>query len=215
MSATASSADEYFHSIEEIFIRLRGAPLLLSPADWQTVRAWHEENIPLDLVGRVLEEVFTRLRERDPERKIHSLRYCAPAVEAAWREVCDLGATAGRLEPEPIDVGARLEALLAALPDDLDRRVELERQLAELEGDAEAVEERLQEIEERFLNAAVEGLEPAVQLRLQRRVDRALARARSRVAADELADLERRLLREFVRQEFRLPPLSLFLTDPI
>ena len=210
---SATGPDEYFHSIEEIFIRLRGAPLLLSPADWQTARVWHEEDIPLELVGRVLEEVFTRLRERDPERKIHSLRYCAPAVEAAWREVRDLGATAGRLEPVPIDVAARLAALLGALPEDLDRREELERDLQSLHGDAEAVERELQQIEQSLLDAAVDALDPATRQRLERRVDRALARAHSRVAADELADLERRLLREFTRQELDLPTLSLFIGD--
>ena len=63
------ASDEYFRAIEEAFIRLRGAPLLLSPADWQTAKSWHEERIPLELVGRVMEEVFERLRERDPERK--------------------------------------------------------------------------------------------------------------------------------------------------
>ena len=213
MSATvdpSGTPDEYFHTIEETFIRLRGAPLLLSPADWQTARLWHEEGIPLQLVDRVMEEVFLRLRERDPKRKIHSLRYCAPAVESAWREVRDLGATEGRLEPLPIDVVGRLEALAAGLPRALERRDALARDLLALAGEAEAVEADLQEIEERFIVTAIAGLDAEVHQQLLARVAGALARARARVAAEELPELERRLLREFARQHLGLPTLSLF-----
>ena len=208
MSATAS--DEYFHAIEETFIRLRGAPLLLSPADWQTARDWHQQGIPVELVGRVLEDVFTRLRQRDPERRIHSLRYCAPAVEEAWREVLDLGGIEGASKPQPIDVGGRLAALRARLPADLPRRQDLETRLGELNGDAEFVEAALEELETEYLAAASVELTPETRRRLDLRLERALGGTRSRVRAAELAELEHRLFRDFVRQELGLPPLSLF-----
>src|SRR3954471_18904178 len=76
----------YFQAIEEIFVALRGAPLLLSPADWQVSRRWHRDGIPLDLIRSALQEVFARRKERGAKGKISSLRYCAPAVEAAWAE---------------------------------------------------------------------------------------------------------------------------------
>ena len=219
MSATADpelSAEAYFRVIEDTFIALRGAPLLLSPADWQTARGWHEEGVPVELVRRVMEEVFTRLRERDPERRIHSLRYCAPAVESAWKEVRELGATAGRLEPEPVDVAARLKELAGRLPDDLPGRAELSSRLADLRGSAEAVEEELGEIEERLLVEAVDGLDSAERQGLAERVDGALDRFRSRVPAEELPELERRMMREMVRQRLGLPVLSLFVAgDPV
>ena len=75
----------YFRAIEDHFIRLRGAPLLLSPADWQIAREWHREGIPLDLVLGALDEVFERRAERGSERPIQSLRYCSSAVAAAWK----------------------------------------------------------------------------------------------------------------------------------
>src|SRR5262245_5879970 len=122
MSGTDLEADEaqrYFRAIEAAFVRLRGAPLLLSPADWQVARRWFEEGVPLDLVVRGLEEVFARRRERGAKGRISSLRYCAPAVEHAWEEVASLTA-AGRTAPaEPIDIAARLAALAAALPAEL------------------------------------------------------------------------------------------------
>ena len=77
----------YFQAVEEIFVRLRGAPLLLSPKDWHVARRWHREGIPLDLVARVLEEVFAKRKERGTRGKMSSLRYCAPAVEVQFAHV--------------------------------------------------------------------------------------------------------------------------------
>jgi hypothetical protein len=213
-AAGEGAAGEYFRTLEEVFIRLRGAPLLLSPADWQTARSWHERGVPVELASRVMEEVFARLRERDPERRVNSLRYCAPAVEAAWREVRDLGAAEGRMEAEPVDVRARLEALIGRLPPELPGREALAAGIAALDrgpdGGAQAVESGLHALEERFVAEAAEALDAGAKEAIDKRVDRALSRAGARVPADELADLSRRLRRDFTRQHLGLPPLTLF-----
>lgn len=221
MSSENDSVEAYFRAVEETFIRLRGAPLLLSPADWKAAEAWHEEGIPLELVESVLEEVFERLRERDPERRIHSLRYCAPAVEAAWREVRDLTATAGRLEPEPIDVAGRLDRLAAALAraseglpaDERAGLEELEERLRGLEGNPEEVERDLEALDREMLDLCAASLEATTRKRLEKRAERALERARDRVEAEELEGLLERLEREGVRRELDLPTLSLFSSE--
>lgn len=105
----------YFQAVEEIFVRLRGAPLLLSPADWQVARRWHRQGIPLDLVRRALEEVFARRRERGLQGRISSLRYCAHAIEAAWSSWSEMMAPGLRGEAPALDVAGRLAALAAAL----------------------------------------------------------------------------------------------------
>src|SRR3954452_7927036 len=90
-STGAEDSDHaYFQAVEEIFVELRGAPLLLSPADWQVARRWHQEGVPLDLVRRTLVGVFARRTERGAKGTISSLRYCAPAVEAAWTDLKEL-----------------------------------------------------------------------------------------------------------------------------
>ena len=53
----------YFQTLEEAFIRLRGAPLLLSPADWQMAKEWRQRGIPVELIERVLGEVLEERRE--------------------------------------------------------------------------------------------------------------------------------------------------------
>src|SRR5690349_17979968 len=115
MKMIEDSDHAYFQAVEEIFVELRGAPLLLSPADWQVARRWHQDGVPLDLIKRTLEEVFAKRKERGAKGKISSLRYCAPAVEAAWEELRELTAVGERAEAPAFEIRPRLAALAAAL----------------------------------------------------------------------------------------------------
>src|SRR6476659_4972883 len=105
----------YFQAIEEIFVELRGSPLLLSPADWQVSRRWHREGIPLDLIRGALQEVFERRKERGAKGKISSLRYCASAVEAAWAARRELTTPGEGAEAPPFALGSRVRALAARI----------------------------------------------------------------------------------------------------
>ena len=73
-------------------MRLRGAPLLLSPADWQVApplapRRGAARPGAARAGGGLRPPQGARRQGED-----HSLRYCAPAVEAAWAEVRELTA---------------------------------------------------------------------------------------------------------------------------
>ena len=135
----SSEAHRYFRELEDFFIDLRGAPLQLSPADWQVSKRWYERGIPLSHVKRVLEEVFTRRRERGAEGLV-TLRYCRKPVEAQWQEVEEMRATGERAAAPRLDVAARLAALADALPAELAGRGELAARILGLEGDTEHVE---------------------------------------------------------------------------
>ena len=197
----------YFEAIEEIFVHLRGAPLLLSPADWQVARRWHRDGIPLDLVRRALEEVFAKRKERGAKGKISSLRYCAPAVEAAWEDLRELTAPGERTAAPVLDVAARLEALAAALPPGNE---ELAGRLVALEGDAPAVEERLAALDREALAAAAAGLAGEDKREIEAAVEKALAALRGRLPAEELERSRERLTHQVLRQRLGLPVLSLF-----
>lgn len=216
MSETDSdlSGDDYFRSIENTFIRLRGAPLLLSPADWQTARRWHEAGIPLSVIREVLEGVFERVRERDPKRRVSSLSYCAPAVEEAWREIEDLTAAGGRIEADPVDVPERLRLLVEALPVGWPVGNEIGRRLIELEGGAESVEKALESLDQRMLDLAEEALDEGSRQALAEQTRKALERALRGGGVDSEIELERRLFREFLRRHLGLPTLSLFARLP-
>jgi hypothetical protein len=203
----------YFLAIEDHFVRLRGAPLLLSPTDWQVARRWHRQGVPLELVRRALEEVFARRRERGAKGRISSLRYCAPAVEAAWVEQAELAAPGAREAAEPFAVAARLAALAGALPAGLARAAELRRRLAELASadlDPQSIEERLAELDGETLDGALGDLAPADRPALDAAVERTLAALAGRLAAAEIERARARLVRQVLRERLGLPILSLF-----
>jgi hypothetical protein len=214
MSATVDLAEDsdhaYFQAVEEIFVELRGAPLLLSPADWQVARRWHQEGVPLDLVRRALAEVFARRKERGAKGRISSLRYCAPAVEAAWAELRDLTAPGHRAEAPAFEVPPRLTSLAAALPKDLPGREAFAARITALGGDPQMVEERLARLDREMLDAAGDGLDDEVRAEISAAVEKTLAALGGRLPAEELERSRDRLARQALRRRLGLPVLSLF-----
>jgi hypothetical protein len=211
MSETAEDSDHaYFQAVEEIFVELRGAPLLLSPADWQVARRWHQEGVPLELVRRTLAEVFARRKERGAKGRISSLRYCGPAVEAAWSEVRELTAPGRRAEAPALEVPPRLAALAASLPPDLPDREALAGRLTALDGDPQQVEDRLASLDREMLDAAAAGLDAGVRAEVEAAVEKTLAALGKRLPAEDLELSRERLARQVLRRRAGLPVLSLF-----
>jgi hypothetical protein len=210
MNATGDEDHAYFVAIEEIFVRLRGSPLLLSPADWQVASRWHREGVPLDLVRRALEEVFARRKERGARGKISSLRYCAPVVEAAWADLRELTAPGERAAPPPLDLPARLAALAAALPQDLPDRAAFSARLAALAGPPPAVEEQLATLDREMLAAAAAALDQEAKAEVEATVEKTLAALAGRLAPQDLERSRERLVHQVLRGRVQLPLLSLF-----
>lgn len=201
----------YFRSIEDTFIGLRGAPLLLSPADWRVAQRWRRAGVPLELIETTLAEVFARRKERGARGRIHSLRYCAPAVEAAWEEVQELTAPGERETAAPaLDVPARLEALAAALPPRLPGRDRLAEAIRALEGAPEAVEAALSRLDDETLDAAEKRLRAAGRAELEGQVEASLAGVAGRLPRREIEAARERLVRRLLRKRIGLPLLSLF-----
>jgi hypothetical protein len=200
----------YFRAIEEAFIRLRGAPLLLSPEDWRQADDWRRRGVPLELVLATLEQVFVRRAERGAAGKIQSLRYCAPAVEAAWEEVEALTAGGRRREAPAVDVGARLAALAASLPPAQTRLAERVRGLA---GSTSDVERALAALDEEMMAASLAELSDNERRALEGRTATALTALSDRIGAQELTEARDRLLRQALRRARGLPVLSLFSSE--
>lgn len=201
----------YFRAIEERFLELRGRATLLSAEDWQAARAWRRLGVPVELVLRVMAELFARQRGRRPKREISSLRYFRAAVEAAFEQQLELGAGGSRgvADPGP-PVGERLVRLAAALPEGLTEGGGLAAAIRSLDGPVERIEAELARLEEEALSRLLAGLDPAARAALDARVDRALGAARIALPADERALARERLFRQALREVVGLPVLSLF-----
>lgn len=201
----------YFRAIEDRFLALRGRATLLSAEDWQTARAWRRLGVPIELVLRVLEDLFARQRERRPKREISSLRYFRAAVEAAFEEQLELAAGGGRVVADPgPPVTERLARLAAAIPAGLPGASALSSAIVGLTGPVEEAEAELARIETRRLGELESALDAAARAGVEARVDRALGAARIALPAEQLAAARARLVRQALRELAGLPVLSLF-----
>jgi hypothetical protein len=208
---TATSPDhQYFSDLEELFISLRGAPLLLSPSDWKTASKWRREGIPFDIVARVLREVFERRSGAKGPAGIRSLKYFDPAVQSAWKQVRELGVADRPERPEPLDIVGRLRALEAALPANLEGVESIKRGLLELNGAADKIEIALMDLDRDLVRAAEDALDDATKAEVEQEVDAALRRLSTRLDGDSLGDTKASLRSRLVRRRLALPVLSLF-----
>lgn len=206
----AGDMQTYFEAIEGTFIRLRGAPLLLSPTDWQVANEWYEAGIPLATVSQTLEMVFARREERGGKGRIQSLRYCSEAVLKAWKETRELQAGGGRQRAIAVDVQARLSSLADSLPDTLGAREDWVGMISSLSGSSDEVERTLTKLDSELLDAAEWSLTAEDRELLSDRVDAILSSLQDRLPEEEIEAARERIWRGVLRELSEIPLLSLF-----
>jgi hypothetical protein len=212
MSSTNSTSDGhgYFQVIEEVFIRLRGAPLLLSPADWQLAQRWHSEGIPLRLVVEAIETVFATRQARGASGRVQGLRYCAPAVEKAWQERSELVASGERQEATPIDYAERLSWLAEELRATGFVSEQFIERVKQLVGSPESIEAGLVDLDSELIEKASRTLDEASLKGIRASNKESLTKLQSRLPEEEAVRVHERLFKEAIRRNLDLPVLSLF-----
>jgi hypothetical protein len=203
----------YFRAIEDAFIELRGAPFLLSPADWGLIEDWWAHNIPLEVVLAALREVFERREERGEGRKIQSLRYCAAAVDEAWRRRRELGGARPPVVELDLDVEARLRRLVDRLPAGLVDRERWASRILGVGDEPRRAEAALAALDAELVVRCLEDLGPRQRTAVEAAADEALKAVVGRMEPGALEADRRRLVEEGARRRSGLPLLSLFSPD--
>lgn len=113
---------DYYRSVEDLFASLRGNPHVLSPRDFQLLRSWWREEIPLTAVTAGLTEVFARQREREDGNPVVSLSYCRHAVKRQAKRFAEMhvggtGADQKNGAEETAESCLRLSSALVAAAD--------------------------------------------------------------------------------------------------
>jgi hypothetical protein len=100
----ASSLRDYFERIEASFCRHRGAPLLLSPLDFEKAVEWFAASVPVEVVEEGIVDYFARLASRKvPMRRAICLSFAEDCIlrALAARRTAAVGRAAGVQEREP------------------------------------------------------------------------------------------------------------------
>jgi hypothetical protein len=76
----------YFTEIEDLFVRLRGKHVFISPLDWVLIEQWKTKGIPLYVALRGIETSFASHAASRNRRAVKTLVYCQEEVEAQYGE---------------------------------------------------------------------------------------------------------------------------------
>ena len=77
----------YFQDIAAAFLRLRGAPFVLSSGDMVTIEGWEQAGIPIDVVEEGIRRAHENSRRARPVPvRLSSLAFCDREVTRAFRE---------------------------------------------------------------------------------------------------------------------------------
>jgi hypothetical protein len=211
----------YYREIEDYFATLRGVPHVLSPKDFQLLREWWHDQIPLPVVRAALAEVFARRRDRDEPDPVVSLSYCRHAVKAHAKRAAEMhvGSADGPVRPEAPDIRQGVETLASDLTAAADRLRADHPRIAELidrfavavaaaaELPPAILEEHLFALESTLLANSLEALDDEARSSIE---TRSRADAESTAATPEARERTYRALRDrLMREELGLPRLEL------
>lgn len=112
--------EAYFGRIEACFCAQRGAPLLLSPLDFEKALEWHAAGIPIEAIEEGVGRYFLRLDARKtPRRRAICLSFAQDQIFKVLEErrAAAVGRAAGATEPGDAEGSVRrfLESRIAAL----------------------------------------------------------------------------------------------------
>ena len=211
---------EYYRSVEDLFSAFRGVPHVLSPKDFQLLRSWWQDEVPLSAVRTGVAEVFARRRDRGEAEPVVSLSYCRHAVAAQAQRLAEMRiGTHDGGEAEEADVSAAIRKLAgrlnrsakaagsdrpraAAAIDRIGNEV-----LAAADLESPVLEEYLYALEATLLIDCLDALENDDRLRLE---ERARTEAESLAASPEAQDRTFRALRDrLLREVLELPRLEI------
>jgi hypothetical protein len=211
---------DYYRAVEDLFAALRGVPHVLSPKDFQLLRSWWRDEVPLSAIRTGVTEVFARRMERGETQPVVSLSYCRHAVAEHARRLAEMrvGATApSSSDTLPVSeavqrLAGRLASAAAAARTERPRvAAVIDRIRHEVAAaatvDAAFVEEHLFALESTLLADCLDALEDDDRRRLE---DRARADAEAMALTPEARDRTFRALRDrLLRTLLDLPRLEI------
>ena len=214
----------YYEEVESYFVARRGSPLFITPSEWDLVRRWEQQGIPLAVVKEGIDRVFERPKTLLKPRR---LGYCRQTVEAAFRRFREssLGGRAGGTAQDDssasahlTEVSSRLQDLAAAWSEtQSELSLLLERTAAAVRSLSERAEEAPGEVEREL--TALDGklvveseavLGDAVREELRREVESSLESYRERMPEKIYRAALESGYRRRLRRKLGLPTLSLY-----
>jgi hypothetical protein len=220
MSSESKAERDYYRAVEDLFATLRGVPHTLSPKDFQLLRQWWHDEVPLSAIRAGITEVFARRRERGDPEPVVSLGYCRHAVNSHAKRAAEMLVGAHEVGGSaPPDAQTRLRDLSrdlsraaeaqrsenGRLADVIDRFSDMVAAASDLP--PSTLDEHLFALESTLLANCLEALDDRLHLSVEARARR---EAEATAATPEASERAFHALRDrLLREELGLPRLEL------
>jgi hypothetical protein len=109
----------YYRAIEDFFAEMRGSPHTLSTKDFQLMRSWWRDEVPMSAVTTGVTEVVNRRRERGVETPVVSLTYCKHAVRRHAKRLAEMSLGHGGADKEEAETATVVQSAVASLGEQL------------------------------------------------------------------------------------------------
>ncbi len=166
------SIEKEFHKflkeIENYFIRFRGTPFIFSPQDVQLLLYWYNKGVSSNTIKDSIKEVFEKLKEKEPEKKVNSLKYCAQVIEKKFKDEKNKASRSWHCEGLELNIKDALDKNIEKISLFFQKRPELKKKekkiskkmesLKNLE-DLDQIEDSLKKIEENLIEFFYKNLE--------------------------------------------------------
>lgn len=211
---------KYLKGAEDFFIEKRGTPFILSPEDVQLILFWFKREVPLEVVKKGIEEVFEKLKERDPEKKINTIKYCAQRIEEIFRENQKSKARSWHKESAKIDIlsslNKNMENLKEFFKDKTEYKNQYEKFLKKIEElkkmeDLEEIEDNLKKVEEKIIEIFYKKIDKEEKEKLKNEVEKTLPPEVKLLPAHTKNSLIKTIIMEKIKREKNIPSLTLLL----
>jgi hypothetical protein len=211
---------KYLREVEDKFIEKRGTPFILSSEDVQIILFWFKRDIPLKVIKKGIEDVFEKLQEKDKEKKVNSIKYCAQRIEELYKEEKMKASRSWHSEGMQIDIPSSLDKNIKILKEffkDKDefkgkeknfiKKIENLKKLDNLD----EIEDNLKKIEEKIIESYYNKIEKEEKEKLKKRVEENLSEEVKALPSIAKNSLIKMVIFENIKKEKNIPTISLLL----
>lgn len=211
---------KYLKEVEDKFIEKRGTPFILSPEDVQIILFWFKREIPLKIIKKGIEEVFEKLKEKNPEKKVNTIKYCTQKIEELFKEEKMRASRSWHSEGIQIDITSSLDKNIEILKVFFKEKEEFKKQeknfikkIEELKklDNLDEIEDNLKKIEEKIIENYYNKIEKDEKEKLKKRIEESLSEEVKALPTIAKNSLIKMVIFENLKKEKNIPTLSLLI----
>lgn len=211
---------KFLREVEDFFIEKRGTPFILSSEDVHLILFWFNKGYSLKIIKKGIGDVFEKLKEKNSERKVNSIKFCAQRIEELQKEEQKRISRSWHFESKKIEITPVLDKNIELIKTFFEKKDEYQRQknnfikkIEELKkiDDLDKIEDGLKKIEEKIIEIFYKKIEKEEKEKIKKEAEKNLPEEIRNLPSIVKNSLIKMILFEKIKKEKEIPNLTLLL----